>query len=240
MFRSDSSQYRKHESEVFAWSEVRRGLFDIQLWLTGTAYFAILAGLYSFGLILPTIIVGMGYTPNAAQLWSVIPYAVAAVLTVVVAIISDRMKLRGVMMLFILPMAIIGYSVISLPQVKSHHVKYGMTFLMAIGLYASIPCVLGWNSNNSAGHYKRATTTAAQIAIANCGGFVASFVYAKKDGPDFFTGHRIILGLLCYAWVAVALNVLWCHRMNEAKKDGKYDKYIGLGDDRDPDFRMML
>lgn len=120
---------------------------------------------------LPSIIKGFGYSPNNAQLFSVIPYAVAAVITVVVAIFSDRLRIRGVMMLFTLPLAIIGYAVIA--NAHSVKVKYGMTFLMATGLYSAVPCVLGWISNNSAGHYKRATTTAAQLAIANSGGFVA-------------------------------------------------------------------
>lgn len=36
--------------EKFSWNEVRRGVFNVQVWLTSTAYFAILSGLYSFGL----------------------------------------------------------------------------------------------------------------------------------------------------------------------------------------------
>lgn len=146
-------------AEKFRWSEVKRGLFNIQLWLSATAYFSILSGLYSFGLFLPTIIKGLGYTANEAQLWSVIPYAVAAVLTVIVAVLSDRLKLRGVVMLCVLPLAIIGYAAIANVGVHDNHTKYGMTFLMATGLYASVPPVLVWNSNNSAGHYKRATTS---------------------------------------------------------------------------------
>lgn len=165
---------RQGESiEKFRWSEVRRGVLNVQLWLTATAYFAILSGLYSFGLFLPTIIKGLGYTSNEAQLWSVIPYAVAAVVTVLVAIVSDRLKVRGVVMLCTVPLAIIGYAVIANVNPKSNHIKYGMTFLMATGLYASVPPVLVWNSNNSAGHYKRATTSGLQLAIANAGGFVS-------------------------------------------------------------------
>jgi len=151
-----------HESEgveKFRWSEVRRGVLNVQLWLSATAYFAILSGLYSFGLFLPTIINGLGYTANEAQLWSVIPYAVAAVVTVAVAFASDRLKLRGSLMLVVLPLAIIGYAAIANVDPHDNHTKYGMTFLMATGLYASVPPVLVWNSNNSAGHYKRATTS---------------------------------------------------------------------------------
>lgn len=91
--------------------------------------------------------------------------------SVIVAIASDRLKLRGVIMLVVLIPAIIGYAVIA--NTKNTRVQYGMTFLMATGMYASVPCVLSWVSNNSAGHYKRATTTAMQLAIANSGGFVA-------------------------------------------------------------------
>lgn len=81
-------------------------------------------------------------------------------------------------MLVTLPLAIVGYAVIA--NNYSPKVKYGMTFLMATGMYGSVPCILVWNSNNSAGHYKRATTSAMQLTIANCGGFVSS-----KIPPSF-------------------------------------------------------
>jgi hypothetical protein len=192
--------YSDHHHEAFRWSEVMRGILSISTWLSACAYFGILAGLYSFGLFLPTIIVELGYTANEAQLWSVIPYAVASVVTVVIAIVSDRMKLRGIVMLFTLIPAIIGYAVIANIGVEHPKVKYGMTFLMATGMYASVPCVLVWNSNNSAGHYKRATTTALQLMIANSGGFVATFIYPNSDKPQYHKGHTVILGLLVAAW----------------------------------------
>jgi predicted MFS family arabinose efflux permease len=200
----EHARYRIEQSaqhEPFDWAEVRRGVFNVQVWLSATAYFAILAGLYSFGLFLPTIINNLKFAhdPNEAQLWTVIPYAVAAICTVFVAVLSDKLALRGPIMLATLPIAIIGYGVISTS--KNPHVQYGMTFMMATGMYASVPCVLSWNSNNSAGHYKRATTSALQLAIANCGGFVASFIYQKKEAPHFHKSHSIILGLLCAAWL---------------------------------------
>lgn len=103
--------------------------------------------------------------------------------SVVVAIISDRLRLRGVVMLFTLPIAIIGYAAIA--NINSPRVQYGMTFLMATGQYASVPCILVWLSNNSAGHYKRATTSALQLAIANAGGFVSS----KLPTLNLFLDH---------------------------------------------------
>ncbi|KAJ5847110.1 hypothetical protein N7534_010779 [Penicillium rubens] len=228
------------EAESFKWSEVRRGVLDLQVWLSASAYFAILSGLYSFGLFLPTIIKDLGFAKDAneVQLWSVIPYAVAAVLTVFVAIVSDRLRLRGVVMLFTLPIAIIGYAAIA--NIDSPRVQYGMTFLMATGQYASVPCILVWLSNNSAGHYKRATTSALQLAIANAGGFVSTFNYPSRDGPLFHRGHTIVLGLLVFAWFMILLNVLYCAKINRDKRKGKYDQYAGYNDDRNPEFMMVL
>lgn len=80
-------------------------------------------------------------------------------------------------MLITMPLAIAGYAAIA--NVNGARLKYGMTFIMAMGMYGSIPCILVWNSNNSAGHYKRATTSAMQPTIANCGGFVASKTFSK-------------------------------------------------------------
>jgi hypothetical protein len=150
---------------------------------------------------LPTIVNDLKITTNAnkVQLWTVIPYAVATPTTspfdpithtptpsydvspcianpgvspVLVAFVSDRIKLRGAPMLAMLPISIAGYATIA--HVQSPSVRFGMTCLMAMGMYSSVPCVLVWNANNSAGHFKRATTSALQLAVANCGGFVAS------------------------------------------------------------------
>ncbi|KAK7955962.1 uncharacterized protein PG986_005184 [Apiospora aurea] len=228
----------REANEKFSWSEVRRGIFSFLTWSTAIAYFGILAGLYSFGLFLPTIIAALGYTANEAQLWSVIPYAAAAVVTVIVAFLSDRLRVRGIIMLFTLPIAIIGYAAIA--NTTNARVKYGMTFLMATGLYSSVPPVLGWLSNNSAGHYKRATTSALQLAIANAGGFVTVFVYPKSQGPQYHEGHTIILGLLVAGWFFILASVLYCWKVNKDKAHGKYDKFIGSGDDRDPTFKLVM
>lgn len=65
----------------------------------------------------------------------------------------------------------------------------------------SVPPVLVWLSNNSAPHYKRATAAGLQLAIANCGGFPATFIYPATQGPNYIEGHTIVLGLLSASWV---------------------------------------
>lgn len=114
-------------------------------------------------------------------------------------------------MLFSLPLAIAGYAAIA--NITSPVAKYGMTFLMATGMYASVPCILVWNSNNSSGHYKRATTSGMQLAIANCGGFVSSaFTICFKNKANcqlLYTPTRTsrsITGATLLSWAC------WCLR----------------------------
>ncbi|KAK4082219.1 uncharacterized protein Triagg1_2031 [Trichoderma aggressivum f. europaeum] len=214
--------------ETFKWSEVRRGLFNVQIWLTSTTYFALLSGVYSFGLFLPTIVNDLKITSNAnkVQLWTVIPYAVATPTTVFVALISDRIKLRGLPMLIMLPISIAGYATIA--HVQSASVRFAMTCLMAMGMYSSVP------------KYVDIPVYPSQFSAADEEVTSLAFVYPNKDGPIYLKGHSIILGLLCYAWFAVLANLLWLAKMNRDKKMGKYDQYASSGDDRDPEFEMIL
>lgn len=67
-----------------------------------------------------------------------------------------------------------------------------------------------------------------------------AFVYPSTDAPFYHKGHTIILGLLCYSWVATLANVLYCRKINRDKRNGKYAEFEGSGDDRDPGFVMIL
>ncbi|KAF7793683.1 hypothetical protein EIP86_004798 [Pleurotus ostreatoroseus] len=216
------------EDERFEWREV------IRVWLTAIAYMGIIVPLYSFSLFLPTIVSGLGFTGESAQLHTVPPYVPAAVLTVVVAILSDKLKWRGPFMLIFLPIAAIGY--IIAVTAENNVQRYIAVHLIATGLYPCGPCILSILPNNCAGHYKKATAVALQLAISNCG-----------------TGHSIALAFVLMAWVFVALNVIYCIWENKARANGRRDnnieKYQELWDtgktrapigDRSPAFRFTL
>jgi hypothetical protein len=198
--QSHSTNPNKEVDEPFSWPEVRRAFTSPLTYLTSLAYFALLTAIYSIGVFLPTIIVqlGAGYTAHQAQLMTVPPYAVAACTTLAVAFLSDRLQARGPVMLCTMPVAIVGYAVIA--NSKDSGVKYGMTFLMATGVYSSVPPVLAWLANNSAGHYKRATAAALQLAVANCGGVLSVFLYPDSEAPLFRRSHSVVLGLLVAGW----------------------------------------
>ncbi|KAM3541528.1 hypothetical protein ARSEF1564_005583 [Beauveria bassiana] len=113
--------------ELFQWCEALRGIFNVLIWLNSTSYFAIISGLSSFGLFLPTIVKAIGIAGDAyqVQLWSVIPFAMATPFTVLVALLSVRLKIRGIIILCVIPIAIVGYAVIA--SVKQPETRFAMT-----------------------------------------------------------------------------------------------------------------
>lgn len=46
--------------------------------------------------------------------------------------------------------------------------------------------------------------------------------------------------VLYFMYRSILANVLWCIKINQDKASGKYDRYVGAGDDRDPAFKMIL
>ncbi|KAI0952207.1 hypothetical protein AcV7_008085 [Taiwanofungus camphoratus] len=163
----DVPQIAFQEDEEFEWGEVVRGIRDPQVWMTSISYLGYDSCLYSFSLFLPTIVAGLGYSGEEAQLHTVPPYVPATFLTVVVAVASDRLKWRGPFILICLPLAAIGYIIAIAAQNNTQ--RYVAVFLIATGIYPCGPCILSILPNNNAGHYKKATTVALQLAIANTG-----------------------------------------------------------------------
>lgn len=77
------------------WKDAKETLLSARLYAHYLTYLSISAGVASLSLFAPTIIAGLGYTDLQAQLFTVPPYAVAYVVTLGLAWLSDRLKCRG-------------------------------------------------------------------------------------------------------------------------------------------------
>lgn len=168
------------DKEQFDWHWVRMAFSSINLWMTSLAWFFVLIPLYSFSLFLPTIIKSLGFTAINTQLLTVPPNFAAFLIVLATTYYSDRIKMRGPVMLVGCVVAIIGYAM--LLGSKSPNTRYGGTFFVATGVFACSPAVMAWLSNNLSPHYVRATGAGFQVALANCAAFVATFTYLAKDG----------------------------------------------------------
>ncbi|CAG8949015.1 hypothetical protein HYFRA_00002143 [Hymenoscyphus fraxineus] len=182
--------------EKFTWGNVASAMKDYKCWMYGLGFHTMSLPLYTLSLFLPTIIRELGYSAANAQLLTVPPYAFATILTVIVAILSEKTKKRAPFILASSSLAIIGY-IILLSTKKRPGVSYLGTIFAAGGIYPSTAIVLSWPAANVSGQSKRATATAMTITIGNLGAVLGTQLYRPKTAPRWFLGHGFALGYLC-------------------------------------------
>jgi sugar phosphate permease len=77
------------------WRGVRHAFLDWKTYTIAIAYSCMNLTLGSVSGFLPTIVKGLGYTNAQAQLYTVPPYAVAFVFTMLLSTFSDKLRSRG-------------------------------------------------------------------------------------------------------------------------------------------------
>jgi len=100
------------EHEEFKWAYLWASLGDWKTYTGMVIYMGCDGALYAFSLFIPTIIKGLGYSSAHAQLLTVPPYAVAAVVTITVGFIADRTRQRGLCNICIAFFGIAGFSML--------------------------------------------------------------------------------------------------------------------------------
>ncbi|GMK56081.1 hypothetical protein CspeluHIS016_0211370 [Cutaneotrichosporon spelunceum] len=187
---------------------------DWKVWCTAIMFHGSLCPVYTFSLFAPTLTKNLGYTAAKAQLMSVPPYVVAAVVTLSAGWISDRIKKRGIIVIVCSAIGALGYGLL-LAHVN-HAVDYFALFLAASGMYPLIPVIVAWGANNCGGSLKKGVATAIIVSIGNCGGIVSSFIYPSRDAPRFKTGHTVCL-IYCLICILTAV-IMWIYCVQANKK----------------------
>lgn len=129
-------------------------------------YLGVVTTSYAGALFTPTILKQLGWTSVHAQVMSIPIFAVATVLALTVAVISDKLHHRFGFIMAGCVLATIGYIIL----LNMHHVKVGVRYfaLYAVisGGYIAQPVTLVWISNNMSGHYKRSVSSAVGIPVS--------------------------------------------------------------------------
>ncbi|KAM0819188.1 putative Major facilitator superfamily domain-containing protein [Seiridium cardinale] len=229
--------------EHFDWHWVKMAFQAPQLWFCCFIWFFLLVPLYSYSLFLPTIIKGLGYTNTIAQLFTVPPNMTAFFFVLETSFLSDRIRARGPIMAAGCVISIAGY--VMLLAAKENSVRYGGTFLVAVGVFPGSAMIMGWLSNNLAPHYVRATGVGFLIAFANCAAFVATYIYLATDAPNYVLGHSVCIGALVLCFATVSAQMLYCAWENKKRRSGFRSERLIHGDEhrlghRHPNFRYTL
>ncbi|KAJ7215320.1 major facilitator superfamily domain-containing protein [Mycena haematopus] len=208
-------------ADSFSWPEVVKAFTSIHVLIVAVVFFFSGVVLYSLAYFTPSIVQSLGYTAAKAQLMSVPPFAVAFVLSMLTAWISDHYKCRGLTGVFCSLLCVIGFGMFLGSQ--NHHVQYGSLFLT-------------WNANNSAPHVRRATAIAIGFIMTNSGGILATWLLGSLSPPPRYTkATKILLIFSVFMAFFSALNVLYLSHENRKKAEARkhtsrHQEAEGLGD----------
>ncbi|KAM3563100.1 hypothetical protein ARSEF4850_002486 [Beauveria asiatica] len=212
-------QDRSALSNQFKLSFAKDALKDCKIWVHMFITIGIYIPLYSVSVFLPTIVKGLGYTNEVAQLMSVPPYAVACLFTVGGGFLADRHGQRGIYMIGFNIVAILGFALLA--GVQHHGVKYLACFLVTVGVYPNVPQGVAWNGNNIGGSLKRAVGIAMHVGFGNLGGAVSGFVFRQADAPRYLSGHLALVGTLSMSLVLSVFMTIHLRREN-ARRDAQH------------------
>ncbi|KAJ9136537.1 MFS general substrate transporter [Coniochaeta hoffmannii] len=138
------------------WRQILAALKDPKAWVFFLVNCAFGQATSTVSVFLPSFIAAFGYTNIDAQLFSVIPYAVAFVTLLSLSVFSDRINLKGSFIIVGLTSALIGY--IMLLTAKTTVVKMVATCFVVGGIYPGVLLSTVWLGINTAGFTKRVTT----------------------------------------------------------------------------------
>ncbi|KAA1474435.1 MFS general substrate transporter [Dentipellis sp. KUC8613] len=190
---------------------------DWRIYLGGVIYFGSNAALASISAFLPTIIQTFGYTNARAQLLTVPPYAVCAVVITAASWCSDRLQSRGHFVCVASGIGGIGYLLL-LTVANNVHVRYFATFCIVSGTYTTIGIVIAWFAHNLGSETKRATGTPMYMAIGQCGSVLGSHLFPATEGPRYIKGFAVLCALE-FVGALCALVLTMFYRYENARRD---------------------
>ncbi|KAI6019896.1 major facilitator superfamily domain-containing protein [Pisolithus orientalis] len=192
-------------------------LTDWRILACGTIYFGVNCALASISAFLPTIIKTFGYTNALAQLLTVPPYVVGAIVLCMTAYATDRLQSRGLAIASSCAAGAIGYLLVVLVP-SNMHVRYFAVFLITSGTYTAIGVIIAWCSET-----KKAAGIPMFMAIGQCGSVLGANIYPASDGPRYLRGFTITCALM--AWATVCAVILYVsYKRDNKRRDELYGK----------------
>ncbi|EKM50888.1 uncharacterized protein PHACADRAFT_262766 [Phanerochaete carnosa HHB-10118-sp] len=203
-------------------AHIKAAFKDWRMYMAGVIFFGANCSLASISAFLPTIISEFGVTDARAQLLTVPPYAVSAVVLCLVSFASDRLQSRGLYVALASVLGAVGYLILLLAA-HNIHVRYFATFCITSGTYTIIGILITWFAHNLGSETKRATGVPLYQAIGQFGSILGSHLFPASEGPRYTKGFAVSCALefLC---VLAAIILTVSYRIDNHQRDCKYGK----------------
>ncbi|ROT38474.1 major facilitator superfamily transporter [Sodiomyces alkalinus F11] len=190
--------------DCWNWKTVKQTVRDPVFWLFAVQYFLMTNSLNAFGYFTPTIISSMGFAGYNGQLLTVPPNIFALLVIVSNCLHSDKTRERSRHIIAALVFVAAGYLVLAL--VPNWGVRYAAVFVIACTNAAVLPFI-AHRTATVTGSMATAVATGGMVAISNCAGLSAPFLFPGRTAPMFSMGNWTIFAFLMlsvlmslYAW----------------------------------------
>lgn len=223
---------------------VGRVFKEWKIYMAGLMYFCLIIPAYGYAYFSTAIIKEMKYSPVQTQLHSVPPWAASFGMSMLFAVVADRLRHRFTFAVLSSLICAAGF-IMLLANHTNIHVRYGGCFLVACGAYTSMPLIVCWTNLNFSGHHRRSVGTAFQVGFGNIGGIIATFAFLSKDAPYYTKGIGLGLAFALLCVVITTAYFLGVVRENRLKDKGLWTKkwnkmspeVQAVSGDLDPNFR---
>ncbi|PLB33845.1 MFS transporter [Aspergillus candidus] len=139
------------------------------------------------------------YLAIMTQLYSIPPWAAAWGFSMLIAILSDKLRHRFAFTVIPMLIAMAGFAILlNVHGIENRQVQYGALFMVTCGCYSAMPVVVCWFVMNLGGHRRRGVGTAWQIGFGNVGGIISTYAFLKKD-DSYRNGYIISVSFLSFS-----------------------------------------
>ncbi|KIW88700.1 uncharacterized protein Z519_10746 [Cladophialophora bantiana CBS 173.52] len=186
-----ASENSSHGEAKINWKDAKATLKDVKLWVHYSTYLAAGSGATSLSLFSPVIVAGLGYHDLRAQLFTVPPYAIAYVVTLVVALWSDNRQMRGHFACAGFSVAAISFLILAAIPGTHYGVCYFFLILATSGCFSALPPLCTWVGDNARSTTGGSLATALNVASSGPGQIIGIWIYRAQDAPLHKLGHGV-------------------------------------------------
>ena len=175
--------------------ESMKMLLDWKLIIYSTQYFVAASSVYSLAYFKPIILrQGMGFSYALSQILASPPYVFAIIMSLTMAWVSDKYRIRWPVLCAQSITAIVGLLIIT--YCKPPGVRYFGLYLAIFGTQSNVPGTLGYGQSQTAEVRKKGVVAAAMISVGAAGGITGSTIFRSQDAPvrawDYLSKHLLL------------------------------------------------
>lgn len=170
---------------------------------------------------------GLGFDYTKAQLLAAPPYLFAVVMSLIMAWISDKYRIRWQILCLQAVIGAIGLLIL-LYVTSEPYVQYFGLFLAVFGTQGNIPGTLAYGQNQTPRPEKKGVVSAVMITIGAAGGVCGSTIFRSQDAPRYMPGMWSTIGMiLLYAVVTFCMS-MYFKKQNRLADEGKRPALEGV------------